>query len=217
MTTLRAAAMLLSLTSLLACTEAKPPTRSAAPIDNADATAQISVRPNRADNLNTAYTTIEWTDLIPKEDLEALLNPPEYLQNIEDGSEADKIDGQIKAKQPTQTDDRYQLALASQTIKPEYNNRAVRIPGFIVPLEFNSAQTITTFFLVPFFGACLHMPPPPPNQIIYAEYEPGIKLEALYDPFWVQGTLSTTLMENHTATAAYTMTADSISPYEDED
>ncbi len=175
-------------------------------------------------NANTAYTTIEWTDLLPEEDLEALSNPPDYLNEIDDGSLADAIDGQIKANPTTpnndQTDpkaDRYQQALVSKAIKSEFNNRAIRIPGFIVPLEFDDSQTMTTFFIVPFFGACIHVPPPPPNQIIYAEFEPGIRLEELYDAFWIEGTLTTTLMENEMATAAYSMTVTRITPYHEDD
>ena len=179
---------------------------------------------NENKNANTAYTTIEWTDLLPEEDLEALSNPPDYLNEIDDGSLADAIDGQIKANPTTpnndQTDpkaDRYQQALVSKAIKSEFNNRAIRIPGFIVPLEFDDTLTMTTFFLVPFFGACIHVPPPPPNQIIYAEYEPGIRLEELYDAFWIEGTLTTTLIENEMATAAYSMTVTRITPYHEDD
>lgn len=168
------------------------------------------------------YTTIEWTDLLPTEDLEALENPPDYLSEIEDGSESDQLTSQLKTEltpginsTDSALEDRYQQALTSNKIRPEFNGRPIRIPGFIVPLEFDDHQTITTFFLVPFFGACIHMPPPPPNQIIYAEYEPGIRLEALYDPFWITGTLSTSLVENDTATAAYSMSVSIIEPYTD--
>jgi len=59
------------------------------------------------------------------------------------------------------------------------------------------------------------VPPPPPNQILFAEYEPGIRLDALYDPFWINGTLSTTLLENDMATAAYSITVSAIEPYAD--
>jgi len=168
------------------------------------------------------YTEVEWTDLLPDEDLQALENPPEYLAEIEDGSENDQLSSQLKNETPStpkangkasDSEVRYQQALTSKKIRPEFNGRYVRIPGFIVPLQFDDHQTITTFFLVPFFGACIHMPPPPPNQIIYAEYEPGIKLAALYDPFWIDGKLSTTLMENDMATAAYSIDVASIEPY----
>lgn len=168
------------------------------------------------------YETVEWTDLMPKEDLDALLNPPEYLDDIEDGSEEDMLGSELnsgKNEERKQTmsatpeEERYQQALVSKEIRPEFDGRHIRIPGFIVPLEFDDQQTITTFFLVPFFGACIHQPPPPPNQIIYAEYEPGFKLDALYDPFWVYGTVSTTLIENDLATAAYSMTVADFEPY----
>lgn len=175
-----------------------------------------------------SYTLIEWTDLLPDDDLEAIENPPEYLADIQDGSEDDQLASQLKAQALSEeastnnnqatnernlAEDRYQQALTSTNIRPEFNGRDIRIPGFIVPLEFDDHQTITTFFFVPFFGACIHMPPPPPNQIIYAEYEPGIRLDALYDPFWISGTVFTALVENDMATSAYSMTVTSIEPY----
>jgi len=160
-----------------------------------------------------SYTTIEWTDLMPSDDLEALMNPPEELQDIEDGSEADQISSQIQAAIAQASDSRYQQALASTRIRPEFNNKAIRIPGFIVPLSFGENNSITEFFIVPFFGACIHVPPPPPNQIIFGKYPPGFKLDALYDPFWIEGTLSTELIENDMATAAYSIKIDQISDY----
>ncbi|BFM11230.1 hypothetical protein R50072_13830 [Simiduia litorea] len=163
---------------------------------------------------NTHYTLVEWVDLIPDDDLHALENPPAYIDDIEDGSPDDSLSSQLKTSS-SPTEDRYQQALTSTKIRPEFNGRDIRIPGFIVPLDFNEQQVITTFFLVPFFGACLHLPPPPPNQIIYAEFEPGLRLEALYDPFWIQGRLSTTLIENEMATAAYSINVVAIEAYVD--
>ena len=160
-----------------------------------------------------SYKTIEWTDLMPSDDLEALMNPPEELQDIEDGSEADQISSQIQAAIAQASDSRYQQALASTRIRPEFNNKAIRIPGFIVPLSFGENNSITEFFIVPFFGACIHVPPPPPNQIIFGKYPAGFKLDALYDPFWIEGTLSTELIENDMATAAYSIKIDQISDY----
>jgi hypothetical protein len=59
--------------------------------------------------------------------------------------------------------------------------------------------------MVPFFGACLHLPPPPPNQTIFVNYPQGLKLESLYDAYWISGVIKTSLVENDTATAAYSM------------
>jgi hypothetical protein len=158
------------------------------------------------------YTQIEWLDLLPEEELYILENPPAYLDEIEDGSADDVLLDEFRS-QTAAAEDRYQQALSSKNIRPEFNSRHIRIPGFIVPLEFNDQQIITSFFFVPYFGACIHMPPPPPNQMIYAEYETGIHLESLYDPFWIEGTMSTTLVENEMATAAYSISVTAIEPY----
>lgn len=163
------------------------------------------------------YQTVEWTDLIPKDDLEAFLNPPDSINEIADGSDADKITNQIKAALDTPGDSRYQQALVSTKVIAEFDGKAIRIPGFIVPLEFGvDRHHITKFFLVPYFGACIHVPPPPPNQIVYAEFKKGFKLSSLYDPFWLYGTIKTTIVENDTATAAYSIEIDSIKPYTEE-
>ncbi|EGG98946.1 hypothetical protein imdm_1703 [gamma proteobacterium IMCC2047] len=158
------------------------------------------------------YQTIEWTELMPPEDLEALMNPPEYLSEIADGSLEDQINSQLQGAM-TADDSRYQQALSSTQIVPEFDNRKVRIPAFIVPLEYDDDQRVTEFFLVPYFGACIHVPPPPPNQIIHASYDQGMTLEALYDAFWISGTLQTTMTENDTATSAYSIAVEAIEPY----
>jgi len=160
-----------------------------------------------------AFEEVEWTTLIPEMDLIALQNPPEELMNIEDGSEEDVIDGRLGNSTENLADSAFQQALVSTSIVDEMRGKNLKIPGFIVPLEFNDDQTITEFFLVPYFGACIHLPPPPPNQIIYISYPAGIKVDALYDPFWVYGTLGTGITENSTATSAYRMRMHHFEPY----
>jgi len=153
----------------------------------------------------SAFKTLQWTDLMPKEDLDAILSPPSYINEIEDGSAEDQISSQIQSTIAAASDDRYQQALVSTNVVSEMDGKAIRLPGFIVPLEFDDDQTITQFFLVPFFGACIHVPPPPPNQIIFVEYPEGLKLDALYDPFWISGVVKTSLIQNDLATAAYSL------------
>lgn len=166
-----------------------------------------------ADNVH--YQEIEWPDLMPKEDLDALMNPPEYLDDIADGSEEDALEDNLKMQQE-EPDDPYEKALVSTRVIPEFDKRKIRLPGFIVPLDFDDHQIITTFLLVPFFGACIHYPPPPPNQIIFATYEPGLSLDDLSDAFFVEGTIFTELKEHDLATSAYSMTIDRILPYEED-
>lgn len=189
--------------------------------DKSDKQSKTSSVTVSADKINPAdYTTLEWTNLIPEADLEALLNPPEYLNEIEDGSLADQVASQIKAAAQVDQnapfeDNAYERALVSTQIIEKYNKQLVRVPGFIVPLEFDGSMTVTEFFLVPYFGACLHMPPPPPNQIIYVRYPQGLTLENLYDPFWIAGYLTTDMVENNTATSAYSLAMHFFEPYTD--
>lgn len=174
------------------------------------------------------YSTVEWIDLIPQSDLDILLNPPASITNISHdfesislGNLSDAIEKQLEQqmdlteKVPTPEEQAYSAALQSTNIKDEYHQKNIRIPGFIVPLEFNDDQVITEFFLVPYFGACIHVPAPPPNQIIYVSYPQGLKIEALYDPFWIKGELATAIVANDIATSAYTMQADVVEPYEE--
>ena len=166
---------------------------------------------NDTDNL--IFETIEWPDLMPPEVLAILLNPPEYIAEIEDGSAEDQISSQMKSAVNQSEEDAYQQALVSTDVNENLDGAMIRIPGFVVPLEFDEEQTISQFFLVPYFGACLHMPPPPPNQIILVNAPKGIQMSALYDPFWIEGQLSTSFQENDMARSAYAMRLQRIEPY----
>ena len=165
------------------------------------------------DSNTLVFETIEWPDLMPPEVLAILLNPPEYIAEIEDGSAEDQISSQMKSAVNQSEEDAYQKALVSTDVNENLDGAMIRIPGFVVPLEFDEEQTISQFFLVPYFGACLHMPPPPPNQIILVNAAKGIQMSALYDPFWIEGQLSTSFQENDMATSAYAMQLKRIEPY----
>ena len=173
-------------------------------------TSEIEVLPA------SAFMQAEWTDLLPEDDLDALLNPPSYLDEIADGSAEDVLSNTLKNEATDIGDDRYQQALTSTKVKEVVNNAPIKIPAFIVPLEFDDDQNVITFFMVPFFGACLHLPPPTPNQTIFVHYPQGLKLESLYDPYWISGIIKTSLVESDTATAAYTMEMHAFELYTDE-
>ena len=185
--------------------------QAAAPAPSAELKQQQSAQDTKLE-----FKTVEWTDLMPEEDLEALLNPPSYVTDVEDGSFEDQISSQLQNTLAQASDDRYQQALSSTTVVPEMDGRPIRIPGFIVPLEYNPDQSVSEFFLVPFFGACIHVPPPPPNQIIHVKYPQGLMLESIYDPFWISGKLNTALVENDMATAAYSMQMLAFEAYTEE-
>ena len=72
------------------------------------------------------YQTIEWIDLMPQDDLDALMNPPEYLDAIEDGSDDDRLSTQLMLATTQAGDDRYMQALTSTRVMPEFDNRNIR-------------------------------------------------------------------------------------------
>lgn len=94
-----------------------------------------------------------------------------------------------------------------------YNGKQVKIPGFVVPLE-GTQDTTSEFLLVPYFGACIHVPPPPPNQIVYVKFSEGVPIDNLYDAIWVIGTLSTDGWSGDIATVGYTLEGIKIEPFE---
>jgi uncharacterized protein len=111
-----------------------------------------------------------------------------------------------------------QLDYRSTTVAPalaRVNGTRVRIPGFIVPLE-DFQESATEFLLVPYFGACVHMPPPPPNQMVYVRFAGGAQSLSLFDPVWVEGTLEVQTIESPFGSVSYTMRGQRIEPYQDE-
>ena len=78
---------------------------------------------------------------------------------------------------------------AAEAVDTSLDQRKVRIPGFLLPLEFNGTR-VTEFLLVPTVGACIHVPPPPPNQMVHVAFAEGFDNEKLYAPVWVEGTMT---------------------------
>ncbi|WP_063654993.1 DUF3299 domain-containing protein [Aliivibrio fischeri] len=74
----------------------------------------------------------------------------------------------------------------AEAITQEYDGKKVRMPGFIVPIEFDGLKT-TEFLLVPVAGACIHMPPPPANQIVRVSYPEGFTVQNVQYPVWIEG------------------------------
>lgn len=95
----------------------------------------------------------------------------------------------------------------------EYDGKLVRIPGFVVPLEFISTG-VTTFILVPYVGACIHVPPPPANQLILVSSETPHEFSGLFEPVWVTGVFGTAATSTELADIGYALSAEKIEPYE---
>ncbi|WP_306253832.1 DUF3299 domain-containing protein [Parvularcula sp. IMCC14364] len=96
----------------------------------------------------------------------------------------------------------------------ELDGEYVKIPGFALALEFASEGNVNEFLLVPYFGACVHVPPPPPNQIVYVTSEENVKLRGIWDPVWLIGTMRAERNYNDLGNAAYTLELERMEPYE---
>jgi len=94
------------------------------------------------------------------------------------------------------------------------DGQMVKLPGYIVPLDMTEEGRVIEFLLVPYFGACIHVPPPPSNQIVHATSELGVRVEALHEPFWIEGPLRVEHASSELAEAGYRMQAQKIYPYE---
>jgi len=146
---------------------------------------------------------IKWEELMSEADLEAILNAPP-VSHSGYGWE-DQFN--------TPEDEAFSKALKSFDVNPEFIDKRILLPGFIVPTAYNEDRQVTEFFLVPFFGACIHLPPPPPNQIIHVTYEPGFDLVNNYEAYYVLGKLNAQVVRHDLADSAYTLQAEHVEMY----
>ena len=147
---------------------------------------------------------LEWDELMPRN-----WNPfagiaAELTQGVEDLS-----DGSAEANALM---DAYREAVRSAPVVSGLDGQRIRLPGFVVPLDFDGSGT-SEFLLVPYFGACIHVPPPPPNQIVYVQTISGYPLKGLFDAVWVTGVISVQAHLNDVGDAGYTLQATIIEPF----
>ncbi len=92
--------------------------------------------------------------------------------------------------------------------------KLVKIPGFTVPLE-DWASSAAEFLLVPYVGACIHTPPPPPNQLVYAKMGEGkrAKMDG-WNPVWVEGVLEIETTQSIFGSTGFTVVGQRVYPYE---
>jgi hypothetical protein len=154
----------------------------------------------------TEVTEVYWEDLVP-EDFVPVQDPlvemtREEIDKLFDGSE--ESNKQIEE---------IQEMMAYAPIVPELNNQRVKIPGYIVPLDFDGQTELSEFLLVPYYGACIHTPPPPANQVVHAISESTVTVENTYNPVWAVGTLKTQTVHSNLAEAGYKIDIEFIEPY----
>jgi hypothetical protein len=142
--------------------------------------------------------------------------PEEYYKEIEKAIPSLKkadidINNVMKKRKEIQT-----------AIVEDLHGRLVRMPGYLLPLEVIDAK-VTEFLLVPYIGACIHVPPPPPNQIVYVKIiKEAYRHKGLNDPVWVTGKMSVKSMTRDLylvdgsadVSIGYALEARQVEPYE---
>ncbi|MEO4046955.1 DUF3299 domain-containing protein [Pseudomonas sp. CAU 1711] len=152
---------------------------------------------------------LDWPELMPAEDRAAL----EAMSEIShEGLEAA---GDFAAGL-RQAEGLPEVMYSKKTVA-RLDGQSVRLGGYPVPLESDAEGRSTLLFLVPYPGACIHVPPPPPNQIVLVRYPEGIALEDIYTPLWVDGTLRVEAVDNDLAEASYALDAASVRPVDEDD
>lgn len=99
-------------------------------------------------------------------------------------------------------------------VRRELNGSMVKIPGFVIPLEGDD-EVVTEFMLVPYLGACIHVPPPPPNQLIYVRFAGGAPIQELWDVVYIIGTLKTETVSHDLAEIGYVIEGVELEAYDD--
>jgi hypothetical protein len=141
--------------------------------------------------------TITWEQLVPevvREHYQA--GPPPAVHDYLSGESG------LAAQQPQ-----------DYSVNAALDGRSIRLPGFIVPLELDAEGRVTEFFLVPYYGACIHVPPPAPNQMLYVTYPRGLTLASMYAAYWISGRITTHTRQSKLGSAAYALAATGIEEY----
>lgn len=200
--------LLLITFGLTACSEDPAPEQQSSiapePPEMAIGTTISEVKTTEVKTNNPdADIEIDWDDLVPAE-----FSPERLFEeyDLENMSDDDPRAAEFEAKLKELFD--------NAPIKPEMDGQSVKIPGFVVPVETDAEET-TGFLLVPYYGACIHVPPPPANQTVYVVAEQGQGTRPkTFDIVWVTGQMSVSRIENEVAEAGYTIYANKVEPYE---
>jgi hypothetical protein len=162
---------------------------------------EASAAPEETAAKGRDFKLTTWEELVPKD-----WDPMKELR----GLNLDMLsDGDPRAQEAL---NRLKRAWDTAPTEPSMDNQRIRIAGFVVPLEGESDQ-LREFLLVPYFGACIHVPPPPANQIIHVKSVKPIKGVRTMHTLWVSGRLRAAISDTAMGTSAYRMEADVVAPY----
>lgn len=141
---------------------------------------------------------ITWDDLIPEEHRGVLFERLRELGGLVDHTQPRTDTGFIQPE--------------ARAVTNEFNGQNIKLPGYVVPLDFE-ATGLDIFILAPFIGACIHVPPPPPNQLVLVTTDEPYVYKDLYDPIWASGIFAAVATGTGLAEIGYSMAALEIEPY----
>ncbi len=168
-------------------------------------------------------TEIAWEDLMPEGENELLENLyVEFYEEFERKMVRNSTSLVDAASQETDVSSLIVEGSTADTMEQigtfnvvkDLDGKQIRVPGYVVPFDFNADAEHREFLLVPYFGACLHTPPPPPNQIILVKSDIATKIENINEPVWLEGTLKTGEFLNDLGNSAYELNLSKLEPYE---
>ncbi len=139
--------------------------------------------------------TLYWDELLPE-------GEDEILDNLYASQDVATVFGH---GDETLLSDAAPLQIGTFNVVEDLDGKLVRIPGFVLPFEYSASGKISEFLLVPYFGACIHTPPPPPNQMVYVTAEKPADLGEQWNAIWAIGILRTQQHLNELGDAAYTL------------
>lgn len=142
---------------------------------------------------------IDWIDLVPENERKAYrpgAPPPNHGGYLDDRRGAFGGFVQEKGADCTGIAQRFDpdceppgQQSMSGAVNPRLDGQLVQLSGYLVPLQTNAQGELTEFFFAPYVGACIHVPPPAPNQLIYVRSPRGQKMGSMYEPYTITGTL----------------------------
>jgi hypothetical protein len=148
------------------------------------------------------YPELQWEQLVPQD-----WNPADSFRDLQHLAGLPDSDDRVQ-----ELYDRMRKVWDEAPTVPQLEGKPVKIPGFIVPLERN-ANGLREFLLVPYFGACIHTPPPPANQIIHVRSKTPLKGFETMSAVWVSGTLGLERKGSDMGVSGYSLQAARVVKY----
>ncbi|OOZ36301.1 DUF3299 domain-containing protein [Solemya velesiana gill symbiont] len=145
---------------------------------------------------------LEWDAMIPED-----YRPDKIMEQFGDINELDDNDPRA---QTILTE--LEAAWNAAPVVESLDGKRVKLPGFVVPPE-GDGKKLSEFLLVPYYGACIHVPPPSANQTVYVKVPKGdAKIRYAFDTVWVSGIMSAKSFSSDLATAGYQIQAEEVTP-----